>query len=177
MLNIPKLISLHEREPQRFTCFWQSESPFSNFHKSYFEDHERGYTCMEQYMMYKKAMLFRDYDIANKILKLGYSNPHEYKKLGRRVQNFDPKVWEEHKVNIVRTGCELKFTADNDLCDALLATDGTILVEASPYDDIWGVKLAADDPRIQNPRQWRGQNLLGFILTDIRERIISGELV
>lgn len=176
MLNTQSLIRLHAVKPQRFTFFWSNESPFSNFHKASFQDEHRAYTCTEQYMMYQKAVLFADYETAKKILKLQYSNPHDYKKLGRQVKGFDQHIWEQHKVDIVRRGCELKFTQDNELCHALLATDGTILVEASPYDKIWGIKLAEDDPRAQDPRQWKGQNLLGFILTDIRDRIISGEL-
>lgn len=177
MLTRQSLIQLHAVNPQRFTFFWGNDSPFSNFHKSYFEDGSRGYTCMEQYMMYQKAVLFKDYETAKQILKLPYNNPHDYKKLGRKVRGFDEVVWDQHKIDIVRRGCELKFTQDNDLCDALLATQHNVLVEASPYDKVWGIKLAEDDVRAKDPRQWRGDNLLGFILTDIRDRILNSELI
>ena len=44
-------------------------------------------------------------------------------------------------------------------------------MEASPYDTIWGIGLAAEDPRAKDPSQWRGQNLLGFALMEVRDEI------
>lgn len=153
------------------TFFWSKDSPFSNFHKASFQDEHREYTCTEQYMMYHKALLFGDYGTAKKILKLPYGNPHDYKKLGRQVKGFDPHVWDNRKVDIVLQGCLLKFSQNAYLKEALLATKGTVLVEASPYDNIWGIKIGPDDPRRLDPKKWRGQNLLGFILTEVRRRL------
>lgn len=38
---------------------------------------------------------------------------------------------------------------------------------------IWGIGLRASNPKAQGPRKWRGRNLLGFVLTDVRERLAS----
>ena len=57
--------------------------------------------------------------------------------------------------------------------EALLATAGTELVEASPMDRIWGVGLSSEDPRIQDPATWRGQNLLGKVLTRLSEDLLA----
>ncbi|OXR44842.1 hypothetical protein B7C42_02796 [Nocardia cerradoensis] len=51
----------------------------------------------------------------------------------------------------------------------LLATGERVLVEAGPMDRIWGIGLAADDPRAEDPAQWKGLNLLGFALMDARD--------
>jgi predicted NAD-dependent protein-ADP-ribosyltransferase YbiA (DUF1768 family) len=41
-------------------------------------------------------------------------------------------------------------------------------------DRIWGIGLAADDPRAEEPARWRGLNLLGFALMEARGRLAAG---
>lgn len=45
------------------------------------------------------------------------------------------------------------------------------LVEAAPRDQIWGVGFGQHNARALEPSQWRGQNLLGFALVDVREKL------
>lgn len=45
-------------------------------------------------------------------------------------------------------------------------------MEASPYDRIWGIQLSADTPEAQNPFRWRGENLLGFALMEVRDELL-----
>ena len=71
----------------------------------------------------------------------------------------------------MKDGNRAKFTQNAELRALLLATRGTTLVEASPYDRIWGIGLAATDPRAHDPKTWRGQNLLGKILTELRDEL------
>ena len=52
---------------------------------------------------------------------------------------------------------------------ALLATGDTILVEASPYDRIWGIGRGESDPLIADESAWRGLNLLGVALMKVRD--------
>lgn len=97
--------------------------------------------------------------------------PKEYKDLGKKVKNFKHDIWDTHKRDIVFKCNMAKFTQHKTLRDKLLSTGNKILVEASPYDDIWGVKLKKDDVRILDKSTWLGQNLLGYILMDVREEI------
>ena len=55
------------------------------------------------------------------------------------------------------------------------ATTGVILVEAAGRDRIWGIGLGTKNPKSHDPMQWRGQNLLGFALTQVREDLAAGE--
>lgn len=155
----------------KYTFFYKTRSPFSNWHPSIFED-ENGieYNCSEQYMMYQKALLFGDTDILAEILDT--PDPREQKALGRKIKGFDSKIWEANAKRIVYEGCKLKFEQNPHLLNKLLDTEGTLLVEASPYDKIWGIGLGEDDPRIQDPKNWQGTNWLGEVLTDLRENLI-----
>ena len=57
--------------------------------------------------------------------------------------------------------------------EMLLATGKRIIVEAAPTDRIWGIGLAEDDRRALDRSEWRGQNLLGFALTRVRDEIAA----
>ena len=91
------------------------------------------------------------------------------KKLGRRVKNFDERIWRRESKKIVKFGNEAKFFQNSKLKEGLLATYPKLLVEASPYDAIWGVGLSANHPDILDSKTWRGLNQLGTILTEIRD--------
>ena len=155
----------------KYTFFFRSYSPFSNWYKCEIKEFDKKFTCVEQYMMYHKALLFNDKEVANQIYSIGY-NPKAYKELGRKVKGFNQTVWDKNKVQIVKMGCILKFTQNSNLKDILLKTKGTQLVEASPYDRIWGVGLSEDDERIHDSKNWKGLNLLGKILDEVREELI-----
>lgn len=144
---------------------------FSNWWKSKFVVDGLEFNCVEQYMMWSKAKVFKDEAAMRAILRS--SSPADIKKLGRQVHNFDSKKWDSVKFEIVVTGCYNKFSQNDDLKKALIATGESVLVEASPYDRIWGIGLGPSDPRRLNPKNWSGQNLLGKALCEVREKITN----
>lgn len=127
------------------------------------------YANAEQYMMAGKANLFGDSEIASKIAKT--TDPKQVKALGRAVKGFDPNVWEQHKYETVKKGNLAKFSQNPELKSYLLSTRNSILVEASPYDTIWGIGMKVGTVGINNPTLWKGENLLGFALTEVREQL------
>lgn len=154
-----------------YAFFFTETSPFSQWYRSTFVvDHTR-FGCAEQFMMHGKAMLFGDHGVAAEILAA--EHPRDHKALGRKVSGFDAGVWDRECQRIVYAGNRAKFTQDQALLDTLLATKGTTLVEASPFDKIWGIGLSAEDPRAQDPAQWRGKNLLGIVLTKLRDDLLE----
>jgi ribA/ribD-fused uncharacterized protein len=159
------------RRTQRFTFFFRPEAPFSQWHPARFELAGHVFGCAEQYMMYGKAILFEDPEAAARILEAG--SPRQHKALGRQVRHFDERIWKANRERIVGEGSRAKFTQNPALRQALLDTAGTQLVEASPFDRIWGIGLAASDPRAEDPSKWRGQNLLGKILTQLRDELLA----
>eukprot|EP00118_Oscarella_pearsei_P025591 m.308427 g.308427 ORF g.308427 m.308427 type:complete len:170 (+) comp43976_c0_seq1:60-569(+) len=156
---------------EKFTFFWKSASPFSQWHPARFTVKDVEYNCAEQYMMHQKAVLFEDKETAAEVLKT--EKPSEQKKLGRKVKRFDDCLWKKHRIDIVKSGSKAKFSQNKELKKLLLATVGTTLVEASPVDKIWGIGLAAADERAKNRGTWKGQNLLGQALTEVRNEIVA----
>lgn len=130
------------------------------------------YSSAEQFMMAEKARLFGDEPTRQRIL--ASSDPRKAKALGRTVSNFDVHVWSKHGVDVVVQGNVAKF-GQNEQLSAYLATTGTsVLVEASPFDSVWGIGLSEEDPRAADPNQWPGLNLLGFALMKVRRLLSKG---
>ena len=160
-----------------YTFFWENSSPFSQWHKSDFRALGIGFNSAEQYMMFQKAILFNDYETAEKILDT--RNVRTQKELGRQVKGFGNGLWTVNCRRIVYEANKYKFSQNRQLLDELLATRGTTLVEASPYDTIWGIGLTKDDERATDRSKWKGKNWLGHILTLLRddfENVFSGSV-
>ncbi len=169
-------------ERLKFLFFWGhtpamdgsvNSSCLSQWWKCRFEHNGLTFRSTEHWMMYQKALLFNDLAIAQQILDC--HAPGEAKELGRKVTNFDNDIWNANRIQIVVEGNLLKFNQNDALRTFLLNTKQRILVEASPVDEIWGVGLSKDAKTIHNPHQWRGLNLLGFALMEVRD-LISGKV-
>ena len=152
----------HTPNPKKMTA-----ACLSQWYDCYFEVDGQSYHTTEQFMMASKARLFGDDEVFNEIMMAHH--PHDYRKLGRKVRGFDPELWDAKKRDIVVEGNKAKFSQNPELFAFLDSTGDSILVEGSPYDGIWGVKLGTDDPQIDNPNAWRGENLLGFALMETRD--------
>lgn len=142
---------------------------FSQWHPTPFALEGRSFATAEQWMMVGKARLFGDRDAEDAILAT--PDPAQQKRLGQHVRNFEQELWDHWKVDIVYRGSQAKFTQNEGAARQLKATGATMLVEANPRDWIWGVGLHVEDPQVHDPAQWRGTNLLGRVLTRIREEL------
>lgn len=131
------------------------------------------YNSAEQYMMAEKARLFQDDEILQQIL--ASDDPKQVKALGRKVRRFDQNIWAQSCYDIVVRGNFAKFNQNKQLADFLTNTKNRVLVEASPVDKIWGIGMAKDHPAIENPMGWKGQNLLGFALMEVRRQLMDTE--
>ncbi|WP_427910030.1 NADAR family protein [Shewanella algae] len=99
------------------------------------------------------------------------TNPGAAKAIGREVVGFNQEVWDERRFEIVLNANLAKFAQHTELKSFLLNTGNRILVEASPVDKVWGIGLAQDHPESEIPRRWKGLNLLGFALMEVRDRL------
>lgn len=171
---------LNTGKPVKYLLFWGhqkqrdgsiSKSCLSQWWEADFVIDGLKYRSSEHYMMAEKARLFSDELRLEKILNC--RSAAEAKKLGRQVEGFNQSIWEDHRYDIVKRGNLYKFSQNIELKEFLLQTKNRILVEASPVDSIWGIGLASDDNNAMNPKKWRGLNLLGFALMEVRDEIQS----
>jgi len=149
----------------KFTFFYGG--PFSQWARCDFVIDGVKYNSAEQWMMANKAVMFADYEILERIMST--SDPREQKALGKQVKDFDVERWQAVAKDIVYQGNMAKFTQNDHMMKSLVETDGTLLVEASPTDAIWGIHMAKDDPRIYDRKNWQGTNWLGEAITKVRE--------
>ena len=156
-------------EKENHILFWNGH--FSNWYPAPFVLDGMKFNCAEQYMMYMKAKTFGDQ--SSMTLIMNAANPAHQKRLGKAVANFNPVKWDEVKEDIVYDACLAKYSQDKDLGDELVKTGGKILVEASPYDTIWGIGMGELDPDATDETKWKGQNLLGKALMRVRDYLMK----
>lgn len=152
--------------------FHNPDEPYgflSNWYLSDFSVEGIKFTSMEQYMMYKKAVLFDDSDIASKILNT--DDVVLIKEFGRKVSNYNDSVWNGMRQVIIYKGLIEKFMQNEDLRKALLDTGDNILAECAVKDQIWGIGLSMTDNNRHDINAWKGQNLLGYSLMLVRDEL------
>ena len=161
---------------ETFIYFWkpsENNGFLGNWYYSPFVKNEIRFIHNEQYFMWKKLQIF---DPTNKSLEktiLETTNPAIIKNLGRLVKNFNLIEWDAKKYEIMKSGLIEKFSQNTELQKLLLNTNNAILAEASPYDTIWGIGISEKDVKC---KKWRGENLLGKALMEVRNIIRSTQV-
>lgn len=164
------------RETNTHIYFWGSY--LSNFYypaifQLIIENVPCQFYTSEQAFMAFKALEFNDRDSFNKILNVPEGKGQKVKALGRKIQNFDKNIWDKVSYKYMFKSCLAKFSQNEEIRQQLLGTGTKILVEASPFDKIWGVGLAEDNDLILDEQNWDGENRLGSVLMNVRLRIQS----
>lgn len=165
------------RVTDKFVFFFTDKDVFSNWYIAPFFDSNANkynpevsssvkFDCVEQYMMWRKASLFKDYETASAILngthkRKGEKDQAYYKRMGRAVRGYDDTLWKANREYIVKRGIFLKYTQNEKLNKELLKHKGKTFVEASPYDAVYGIKMGMWDAGVEDPSNWKGENLLG----------------
>lgn len=153
----------------KFVFFWGG--PFSQWMYSPFERDGMTFVTAEQWMMYQKAIAMADAASAAKIMAT--EDPREQKALGRKVANYNDMKWMRVAYNVVVEGNLSKFSQNADCMEALKQSRGKIIVEASPYDKRWGIGMAEGAEGIEDPANWKGENLLGKAIMDVRTYLLG----
>ena len=177
---------LDEGKQHNYTCFWHGdENSENNILSSWYGGrlifiNGRKYDTVEQYLMSEMALLFGDTDTYELIMS--EPDPAQCKKYGRNIKHFDEAAWEIVFREVIFHGNVGKAISDKEFAQALLATGDSVLIEASPFDDIYGAgmkesELLNEDGTLKVlPKEWRAykserqaQNVLGFVLMAVRD--------
>lgn len=155
-----------------FNFFWkpnEKNGVFSQtFNKSFWVDGVQ-YDSVFRYMMAARARMFND-DIALKGV-MSATSLSEIGDFGYHVSNFNKDIWAKQERNLLYTGNSAKFSQNEDMRVVLLHTYPSILAYTNPKDLIYGIGMCSTDLNAKNPNCWLGDNLLGFVLMDIRENL------
>ena len=157
---------------KHYVFFWKPDENFGELSNWWICDINidgNTFSSVEQYMMYMKAKTFGDDEIVNQILKT--TNNKVVKELGRKVKNYDDKVWSDVRYAVIKKAILAKIEQHPEIKKIIMSTPkDTIFAEASPFDKIWGIGISIDDSRRLDEKNWNGTNLLGKIWTEIRNQ-------
>ena len=141
----------------------------SNWYPAYFNLDGTTYSSTEQYIMYQKCILFDD--MASAVAVLETHDPAEQQAIGQNASGFVGTVWNGMKQIIAFRGLMAKFLQNENLKNQLLSTGNAYLVECAYKDTIWACGIRIHETDRHDMSKWRGQNLLGFTLMEVREAI------
>ena len=160
------------RENEEMVCFKGENATFSNFNKDFpIVVDGKTFKCNEQYIVYRKAEMFNDEEAAEQVM--GMTDPRKMKQLGHNIRHYNHKVWQENCVEVITHCNEVKYTTHENAMKALLATKGKKIAEATQSKE-WGVGISLDNEDCLNYSRWTGQNKMGVILMEIRDKVIEG---
>lgn len=149
---------------------YEDNGCFCNWYPAEFDYAGRHYLHSEQFMMYQKVMMFGQTALGDEIMRT--ADPEQCKILGREFfDGFDAALWKKTRFVVVKRGIRAKFAQNPSMMETLLATGNAILAECSPRDKDWGILLSTSDPEVQDITKWKGENLLGQVLMEVREEL------
>jgi ribA/ribD-fused uncharacterized protein len=157
----------------QYLAFFHDSDILSHWHRCEFTYRGLVFNHVEKFMMYAKAKLFADVVTADLILKA--DAPKRCKELGRQVKGFNAETWDRYKYPIILVGNREKYKQNPGLARFLVDTEPYQLVEGNPFDRIYGVGLHKDDPAIGDCANWRGENLCGRAIMEVRDELQAGQ--
>ena len=148
--------------------FFGELNPYSNFYPAGFYEGGNYFSSSEQYIQYKKAVYFKDSQVAEEIMTT--DDPLECKKLSRNIDNYSEHRWNQVAYDICEPGVHAKFRQNIKLSNLLIMSGNKKLAEAS-RDDVWGTGFYLGHVHCADPDKWINQGILGQMLCKLRAEL------
>lgn len=137
------------------------------------EDHRDQYAPVihcdfsEKAIMLCKAAVMGD---ANSYAAIAAATtPKDAKLLGRTVGPWNDERWQQVVCGVAVAALRQKFAVPT-LRKKLQSTGHMVLAEATRQDKVWAIGINLNMPTVyQVPARWRGSNILGWALMQVRE--------
>jgi ribA/ribD-fused uncharacterized protein len=142
---------------------------FSNMHEAPMQIGGITFPTVEHYYQWSKAKQFGAEEIATKILKT--PSAKSVKALGQKVTPYDDEAWKGKRREVMMTALNAKFSQHPDILKKLNSTGTKTIAEANPRDKYWGIGTSAETSFAKNPSRWKGENMMGKLLEDVRTRM------
>jgi ribA/ribD-fused uncharacterized protein len=164
--KLPEILYFFSKEPEN--------KEFSNFYETTFTLDDIEYKSAEHAFQAIKAKTFGDEEMFAKILKA--KSAQSAKSFGKKVKDFKEDVWNAKKEDTMRAILRAKFTQNLELRKQLLNTEDKVLANADARDKYWGIGTSASTAIAKDPKKWKGENLLGKLLMEIRTELKAESL-
>ena len=159
------------KQTDNVTLFFNKHCPLSNFFQCEFTHEDHQYSSVEQYLSYRKAILFDERGLADQCLQT--NDPKTQKHKVSKLKKYNFEAWNKHAAEILQPVLMSKFSQNEHLTASLLATGSTEIAEASAYDSLFGIGLSLNSPDAVVKAKWKGSNIQGAALTQVRDSIKS----
>jgi len=169
---LDKYYKFYHLDYTEFSESVNSNPEFCQSFPSRFQHDGVAYETVEHWIAAKKAEMFSDKTSLDKIL--GSKCAKDAKRLGKKVKNVDDETWNEKIREVATEGNWLKFSKNIYLLSKLKKTNDHVLVYANKRDLYWGAGLRRGDRYISLPQKWEGENVLGFVLMEVRSILKEG---
>lgn len=124
------------------------------------------YHSAKQALAAELAKTFNDDEGFRKIIDT--HTPAEVSYSYENVKNVTPDEWANATKRLLNDILVAKFRQYPALLNRLLETGDAVLAYYQPKDTLLGIGISTDDVHAKNPVHWKGQNIVGSILMDIR---------
>ena len=166
--KVPDFLKPHNRSTvttDNTVVFSSKHSILSNLHPLKIMIDGRNYNTNEQFIQYSKAVLFKDFENANKVL--AENDPYKQMEIGRNIQGYKRHIWQANAPSILNRVNRAKYNQHTHAKEVLIST-GTRLIGEATKDRLFGIGQTLTDETVSISSTWTGQNLMGTTLMDIR---------